>query len=395
MEYKVLVSLSESVDAPSKNLLSRQISTLLRLSRLDFSKKEVKKKIILIDTKDPVNVSEIISKIPGVDYTAVVETTSSNYEDVVESIVRAGIKLIYPDETFDVRVDIEGSLPYLSRDLEFATCARIIGELSDKNVRQDKNDPSKVIYAKIEDDLACIFYYKYDGPGGMPVGSRGKALCPLLGASDAVASWMMARQGFFPYLLFFDASPYFDHSYVKRVLTIATILREFLPVRRYSLVTLKTDFIIERLKRICSPEVLPSVYNRMVIRIACAYANKIGISAIVIGESLEKSSFQTIRDSFEISSKYDRQILFPLIGLSRKEIINYSKRIGIFRFTKGLEKVTIEPNKRNIIEVERKLEIEKLIEEALSKVVLIDLKRGFDDLHSILNHYSSQKFKIA
>jgi thiamine biosynthesis protein ThiI len=392
-EYKVLVSLSESVDAPSKNLLSKQISTLLRLSELDFSKKEVKKKIILVDTKDPVNISETISKIPGVDYTAVVETTSSNYEDVVESIVKAGIKLIYPDETFDVRVDIEGSLPYLNRDVEFATCARIIGELSDKNVRQDKDNPSKVIYAKIEDDLACIFYYKYDGTGGMPVGSRGKALCPLLGASDAVASWMMARQGFFPYLLFFDASPYFDHSYAKRVLTIATILREFLPVRRYSLITLKTDFIIESLKRICSPEVLPSVYNRMVIRIACAYANKIGISAIVIGESLEKSSFQTIRDSFEISSKYDKQILFPLIGLSRKEIINYSKRIGIFRFAKGLEKVTIEPNKRTIIEVERKLEIEKIVEEALSKVVLIDLKRGFDDIHSILNHYSSQKFK--
>ncbi|MEM3068829.1 MAG: THUMP domain-containing protein [Nitrososphaerales archaeon] len=392
-EYKVLVSLSESVDAPSKNLLSKQISTLLRFSGSNFSKKEVKKKIILIDTKDPVNVSEIISKIPGVDYTAVVETTSSNYEDVVESIVRAGIKLIYPDETFDVRVDIEGSLPYLSRDVEFAACARIIGELSDKNVRQDKDNPSKVIYVKIEDDLACIFYYRYDGPGGMPVGSRGKALCLLLGDSDAVANWMMARQGFFPYLLFFDASPYFDDSYVKRVITIATILREFLPVRRYNLITLKTDFIIERLKRICSPGVLPSVYNRMVIRIACAYANKIGISTIVIGESLEKSGFQTIRDSFEISSKYNKQILFPLIGLSRKEIIDYSKRIGIFRFTKGLEKVTNEPNRRAIIEAERKLEIERIVEEALSKVVLIDLKRGFDDVHNILNHYSSQKLK--
>ncbi|MEM2955955.1 MAG: hypothetical protein QXM25_04485, partial [Nitrososphaerales archaeon] len=111
------------------------------------------------------------------------------------------------------------------------------------------------------------------------------------------------------------------------------------------------------------------------------------------GESLEKSGFQTIRDSFEISSKYDKQILFPLIGLSRKEIINYSKRIGIFRFTKGLEKVTTEPNRRAIIEAERKLEIERIVEEALSKVVLIDLKRGFDDVHNILNHYSSQKLK--
>ncbi|MEM3437173.1 MAG: hypothetical protein QXP55_01370 [Nitrososphaerales archaeon] len=71
--------------------------------------------IILIDSKDPISVAETISKIPGVDFTAVVETTSSKYEDVVKSIVEAGVNLIYPNETFNVQVDVKGSLPYFSK----------------------------------------------------------------------------------------------------------------------------------------------------------------------------------------------------------------------------------------------------------------------------------------
>jgi len=397
-EHKVLVSFSESnINTSSQKLLARQISTLLRFSGLNFSNKEMKKNIILIDAEDPIKVAEVLSNIPGVDYTAVVETTSSNYEDVVESIVRAGMKLIYPDETFAIRVDIKGSLPYLSRDIEFATCARIMGELGEKNVRQDKKNPSKVIYVKIEDDVACIFYYKYDGPGGMPVGSQGKALCLLLGDSNsAVASWMIARQGIFPYLLFFDIRPYVDHSYVKRAITIATLLREFLPVKRYNLIALKIGFIIDSLKQICSSKVLPFLLNRMVMRIACAYADKIGMSTIVIGESLDKSSFQTLKDSFEISSKHNKEILFPLIGLSNKEIIDYSKRIGIFKFAKEegeLKRLSTKPNRRAIIEAESKLEIDRIVEEALSKDISIDLKGGFDDVHKILNSYFFQKFK--
>ncbi|MGQ9469471.1 MAG: THUMP domain-containing protein [Nitrososphaerales archaeon] len=397
-KHRVLVSFSESVDASSKNLLARQISTLLRFSGLKFSNKETKKNIILINAEDPVEVAEALSKVPGVDYTAVVETTSSNYEDVVESIVRAGMKLIYPGETFAITVDIEGSLPYLSRDIEFATCARIIGELGKKNVRVNKKKPLKVIYAKIEDEIACIFYYKYDGPGGMPVGSKGRALCVLLGDNNsAVASWMMARQGIFPHLLFFDIRPYINHSYVKRVIAIATLLREFLPIRKYYLIALKIGFIIESLKQICSSKILPFLLNRMVIRITCAYADKIGMSTIVVGESLDKGSLQTIRDSFEISSKYNKQILFPLIGLSKKEVLDHSKRIGTFKFAKEREeeskRLSNRLNRGAIMEAESKLEIDRLVEEALSKAILVDLKSGFDDLHNILDDYFSQEHK--
>lgn len=358
----------------------------------------MKKDIILIDAEDPVKVADVLSKIPGVDYTSVVETTSSNYEDVVESVSRAGVKLIYPDETFAVRVDAKGSLPYLGRDIEFATCARIIGELGKKNVKHDKKNPSKVIYVKIEDEIACIFYYKYEGFGGKPLGSQGKALCLLSGDnSSAVASWMMIRQGIFPHLLFLDARPYVDHSYVKKAITLATLLREFLPVRRCHLIALKMGFIVDSLEQICSSEILPVLLNRMVTRISCSYADRIGTSNIIVGESFDRSSFQTLADLFEISSKYNKQILYPLIGLSKKEIMDYSEKIGASEFAKErddqLQKPSTEPNGRAVIEAENRLEIDRLVEKALNNAVVIDLKRGLDDVHSILNNYFSQKFK--
>jgi len=131
------------------------------------------------------------------------------------------------------------------------------------------------------------------------------------------------------------------------------------------------------------------------MRISCSYSDKIGVNAIVIGESFEKSSFQTLTDLYEISSKYNKQILSPLIGLSKKEILDYSKRIGTFKFAKEsereLKRPSTEPNKSAITEIEGKLEIDRLVEEALSKAILINLKRGFDDVHDILNNYFLSK----
>ncbi len=395
-EHKVLVSSSAEgdLDDSFQSRLTRQISILLKLLGLKFSHKKTRKSIILIDIEDPVVVAEALSKIPGVDYTAVVKVSPSKYEDVVEEITRAGTRLIYPNETFTVEVDLKGDLPYSSRDIEFSTCARIIGELAGKGVRQDRKNPSKVIYAKIEDEIACIFYYKYDGPGGRPIGSKGKALCLLSDDNNsAVATWMMARQGIFPYILFFDTRPYVSQTYVRRVITIATLLREFLPVRNYNLSTLRMGFIIDLLKQSCSPEVAPFIFKRMAIRIACAYAEKVGVRTIVSGEGINQSASQTFNDSFKISSTYNKKVLFPLIGLIDREIADYSRRIGVLKFTKeieeGLKGSRTKPDKRSIIEAESKLEIDQLIEEALNNVTLIDLKSGFNDLHGILNDYFS------
>jgi thiamine biosynthesis protein ThiI len=362
---------------------------------LESSSIEIKKDAILVDAKDPVKVAEVLSKIPGVDYTAVVEVVSSRYEDVVEAMARAGIRLIYPRETFSIRADISGSLPYRSRDIEFATASRLIGELGRKGVKHSKKS-AKVIYAKIDKEMACTFYYKYDGPGGRPVGSQGRALCLISGDKDsAVATWMMARQGILPSLLFFDIGPYVSHPYVKRAISIATFLREFLPFRRCYLTALKIGSVIDSLKQSCSNEVLPFVLRRMVMRIACAYADRIDVNSVVSGESISKDGFQDLLDLLEASSKYGKYVLFPLVGLSVQEIMDCSKRMGIPEFTYENERwLKVSPqlyDKRAIMEAENGLEIDRLIKEALSKTIMIDLKGGFNDIHTILDHYFSSR----
>ncbi|MGQ9719428.1 MAG: hypothetical protein ACUVWK_06305 [Nitrososphaerales archaeon] len=390
-EHRVLVSFSEDLDGASKNRLTRHVSTILNVSGLGSSSREIKKDAILIDAKDPVKVAEVLSKIPGVDYTAVVEVVSPSYEDVVEAMARAGIRLIYPRETFSIRADISGSLPYRSRDIEFATASRLIGELGGKGVRHSKKS-AKVIYAKIDKEMACTFYYKYDGPGGRPVASQGRALCLISGDKDsAVATWMMARQGILPSILFFDMRPYVGHSDVKRAITIATIIREFLPFRRCHLTALKTASLIDSLKQSCSNEVLPFVLRRMVVRIACAYADRIDVGSVVSGESISKDGFQGLLDLLEVSSKYGKRVLFPLVGLDDQDIMNCSRRMGIPEFTyenEGWLKVSSQAyDIRAVTEAENGLEIDRLIKQALSRTIRIDLKRGFDDIHAILDHY--------
>lgn len=393
---KVLVSIPEnekvynSTSYPSMKL-KHQILNLLRFKNIPFSGLQTRNSAFLISTTDPLEVCEALSRVPGVEYSAVVEMTTTDFDEVVKDIVSMGMTLIYPDEPFFVKVDIIGSLPYCSKDVEFAAESKLIGEIRRSKARIRKRNSSITLYARIEEDAAFVFYYRYEGLGGKPVGSAREALCVVShNYESAVSAWIMTRQGVLVRLFLFDERPDIKYSQIVGAIKAATVVREFIPIRKYMLITLDSNPIFEELKKVCNGPLLPFIYERIKVRIVCSYANKVNLKTIIDSQS----DLQVLENINEVSSSYGKQFLFPLIGLNTGEIVDYAKKIDVLNFsgteTKVHRNTTRSLKKADWKEIEileAKLNVPRIVEDALKRVRSVDLRSGCEDIHEILNDY--------
>jgi thiamine biosynthesis protein ThiI len=70
------------------------------------------------------------------------------------------------------------------------------------------------------------------------------------------------------------------------------------------------------------------LYRRLMVRIACALAERIGATALVTGESLGQVASQTLTNLATIEAASPLPILRPLIGMDKQEIINHAEELG-------------------------------------------------------------------
>jgi thiamine biosynthesis protein ThiI len=69
------------------------------------------------------------------------------------------------------------------------------------------------------------------------------------------------------------------------------------------------------------------------LRVAAAFAGKIGAEAVVTGDSLGQVASQTVQNLRAESLDVEMPILRPLIGQDKIEIENIAKRIGTFEIS--------------------------------------------------------------
>ena len=120
------------------------------------------------------------------------------------------------------------------------------------------------------------------------------------------------------------------------------------------------------------------------MRIAKIVCDKYYAKAIITGESLAQVASQTI-ESINVTN--DAQSTYPVfrpcIGMDKSEIIEISRKIGTFETsilpyedccTVFLPKnPVIKPNLEKVLKEEAKLDIDLLIEKAISKLEIIEI----------------------
>ena len=335
----------------------------------------------LIAAFDDVDADEILDRVSRVFG---VHSYSLGYRvpSDLDSVFAAARTVCPQSGTFKVETH-RADKRYPMTSLEIS--AAIGGRLLDANpaLRVDVHSPQHAVYLDIrEDGTALVFGTFEEGAGGMPVGTSSKGLLLISGGIDSpVAGYMMAKRGMEVEYLHFHSYPYTNEQAKDKVVELARILSRY--AGGEALATVKVTHIQEEIHKKCASELNVTLLRRFMFRIAERVAKKKGAKCLITGESLGQVASQTMEGITSSNAVVTLPVLRPLIGFDKEEIIVRAKKIGTFD-TSVLpyedcctvflpEFPAIKPKLSFIEEEERKLDVEGLVEEALTTLERISI----------------------
>ncbi len=246
------------------------------------------------------------------------------------------------------------------------------------HLRVDVKNPDVIVTVEIRDYAAYIHAGQLPGPGGMPVGSSGRAMLLLSGGIDSpVAGYMMAKRGLELSAVHFVSPPYTSDRAKLKVIQLAHLMTPYCGNINLHIVNLTK--IQERMLDKCPEDLFTILLRRFMMDIAQRLSLKESSSALITGESLAPGASQTVYAIAGPGAMVQQPVFRPLIGMDKEEIIRIARSIGTFEtsilpyedcctvFTPKHPKT--KPTLQMVLEAETLLpEREELIAEALEAV---------------------------
>lgn len=253
-----------------------------------------------------------------------------------------------------------------------------------KDAVVDLHNPEKIIYVDIRENGSTFVYVDViSGLGGMPVGTSGTGLSLLSGGIDSpVASYLMARRGMQINAIHFHSYPYTSENAKQKVIQLAKLIKKYTgPFKLYIVSFTK---IQEDIHKFCDGDFMITIMRRIMFRIAERLAKEKDYQCIITGENLGQVASQTV-ESMTVTNDVVKvlPIFRPLISFDKEDISKIAKDIGTFETsilpyedccTVFLPKhPVIKPKVIKCEKEESKLDIEKLINEALENVEVVEI----------------------
>jgi thiamine biosynthesis protein ThiI len=192
------------------------------------------------------------------------------------------------------------------------------------------SNPHTTLWIELFGGEALVYRDRRRGPGGLPVGVSGRMIALLSGGIDSpVAAWRMARRGAEVEMVHFHGQPYTDPSSLRQASELAEILTRYQLRTALHLIPLADA---QREIVTSAPSSLRVVlYRRAMMRISAALAEEQNAKALVTGDSLGQVASQTLENITTVDSAVPHiQVLRPLIGMDKQEIIELAEDIGTF-----------------------------------------------------------------
>ena len=142
--------------------------------------------------------------------------------DALAKVVCDYVDRTYPDKNFTFKVDARRArknYPMTSMEINAAVGEKILEAFPETSV--DVHHPEVMIHIEIR-PMINIYSTEIPGPGGMPLGTAGRAMLLLSGGIDSpVAGYMVSKRGVTLEATYFHAPPYTSERQVIQLIQLA------------------------------------------------------------------------------------------------------------------------------------------------------------------------------
>ena len=258
----------------------------------------------------------------------VVILQDEGFDKLAEEVIRY-IDEVYPDKNFTFKVcarRARKNYPLESMEINAQMGERILEAFP--KLRVDVHKPEVMINIEIRNQIN-LYSTVISGPGGMPVGTNGKAMLLLSGGIDSpVAGYMIAKRGVAIDATYFHAPPYTSERAKQKVVDLAKIVAKYSGPINLHVVNF-TDiqlYIYEQ----CPHEELTIIMRRYMMKLAEHFAKENKCLGLITGESIGQVASQTMQSLAATNEVCTMPVYRPLIGFDKQEIVEISEKIDAY-----------------------------------------------------------------
>ena len=288
---------------------------------------------IYVDTEgefDYEGAVEALKKVFGILWICPMLQIEDNGFDDLACKVNEYLKNVYGNEKKTFKVDARRArknYPKNSMEINMDLGEKILDAYPEQFM-VDVHKPDFYLNVEIRNKIN-IYSERIPGPGGMPVGTNGKATLLLSGGIDSpVAGYMIAKRGVIIDAVYFHAPPYTSDRAKQKVVDLAKQVSKYTGPINLHVVNF-TDiqlYIYEQ----CPHDELTIIMRRYMMKIAEYFALKEDSLGLITGESIGQVASQTMQSLAVTNEVCTLPVLRPLVGMDKQEIINISEKIGTY-----------------------------------------------------------------
>lgn len=333
METLFLIKYGElSLKGNNRSLFEKRLCADIRrkLKKIDHKIKRHWGRIyVYCREEDTVRVSDALSRCFGIVSFSKAHRASKN----IQAIEKAALVLTKGllEDGKGERFKIEASRSDKSFSLNSYEIVCRLGDLIRSHfpgLVVDLYHPDWILNVEIRES-AYLYGPETRSPGGLPLGSSGRAVLLLSGGIDSpVAGYLMGKRGLMFHALHFHTPPFTSQKALDKVMRITRLLSAYLTGITFTVVPF-TDIQI-RIKENAPEEEMTLLMRACMMHIAEKVALKSRCNALVTGESLAQVASQTVESLHFTGSVSSLPVFRPLIGLNKEEIVNMARIIGTY-----------------------------------------------------------------
>ena len=197
-----------------------------------------------------------------------------------------------------------------------------------KNMSVDVHNPDIYFIIEIRNHIN-VYSEVIMGPGGMPIGTSGKAMLLLSGGIDSpVAGYMISKRGVRLEAVYFHAPPFTSDRAKQKVIDLANIVSKYSSTIKLHIINF-TD-IQTYIYETCPHDELTIIMRRIMMNIAERIAKYDNCQALITGESIGQVASQTMESLYCTNAICNLPVFRPLISFDKEEIITIAKKINTY-----------------------------------------------------------------
>ena len=196
-------------------------------------------------------------------------------------------------------------------------------------LKVDIKNPEVLVNVEYRINNTLVYFDKFKGLGGYPVGTLGKGLLMLSGGIDSpVAGFLTIKRGVKIEAIYFESPPHTSNEAKNKVKDLA----KKLAVYNNDIILHVVNFteIQEAIYKNIPHDYLITIMRRMMYRISAIIASRRNAKILINGESIGQVASQTLTSMSTINEVVSLPVIRPLACFDKLDIIDIAKNIDTY-----------------------------------------------------------------